>query len=171
MDSVMLASEIHNFIYKGYHFRIGRIEICGTLYIYTEGKDLPSSLHCNTKLDIWIGRGNGYNSSQIVVINEPLIIKQVNYVKPEHSYNDAIRYLKELCKPEPPTIEEIYKECKGKTPEEVWNILAKYEIRHYVQGSGWGHWSKLFPASLTMKKPFILGVTELRRKEGNSDEH
>lgn len=158
---------MHKFNYKDSIFEIG-LTPDGSFIIAKLLTD-NSKVLFDTSYGLYIGDSYTPAANQVVIIfKHYTAVRTAEYEKhSRRSYADLINYLEKLCKPEPVTLEDIYKECEGKTPEELINILEKYEVRMWNNSSSnFSAWYDMSIHEFDLKDTHKLGLRQIRRKEG-----
>lgn len=157
---------MHKFNYKDSIFEIG-LTPDGSFIIAKLLTDDRKVLF-DTSYGLYIGESYTPAANQVVIISKHYTaVRTAEYEKhSRRSYADLINYLEKLCKPEPVTLEDIYKECEGKTPVEIVKILKKYQYRMYQRNNTWSEWDEFDPLELSCSESYALGIRQIRRKEG-----
>lgn len=123
----------------------------------------------DTSYGLYIGDSYTPAANQVVIISKHYTaVRTAEYEKYNRkSYADLINYLEKLCKPEPVTLEDIYKECEGKTPVEIEEILKEYEVRLWDTNSNkFLSWFSMRTIEFDLKEAHKLRLRQIRRKEG-----
>jgi len=162
---------MRKFKYKGCEFEIGIVNTKGTEYILAKGEGLSDECLIQEPMyKLFVGNGFIISDKQLVIRNHNTIIKKSDYETHIVTYEGTIKFLENLCNPKPLTIDDIYKECEGKTPDEIIKIVNNYECRVY-EGcfNEWIDWMEFYTLQFDYKEAYKLGLRQVRRKGENNE--
>lgn len=158
---------MHKFNYKGFEFEIGLTTIESDNFIIARLLTRADDVFNKFSYELYVGNDYHPTDDQVVIKTHFTAVKRAKYEKESgKSYADLINYLEKLCKPEPVTLEDVYKECEGKTPVEIVKILKKYQYRMYQRNNTWSEWDEFDPLELSCSESYALGIRQIRPKEG-----
>lgn len=159
---------MHKFNYNGFEFEIGLTTLESDNFIIARLLTRADFDFRSISYQLFVGNDYIPSDYQVVIKSDHFTaVKRAAYEKYSgKSYADLINYLEKLCKPESVTLEDVYKECEGKSPVEIDKVLKKYEYRQWTSSGKFFAWREMSMLEFDFKEAHKLGLRQIRRKEG-----